>query len=209
MEKDKANEIQALLKDVFALTGQKVTIDDPILVAALIQSSLVKRAGADAATSLQNAVVDAVSELAKAVKVEREQAAQLDRTVAEAFVQISESAKIASDKELVSMQTKFARNAAEVLDHVRRESDKYSPKFYKTKLMMSMCVGCFIGLGAGLFVVKTGARGISDDQMRLIHNGALLDNAWAKLPKSAKDLIENSAKGVIAPVDELKRDKKS
>jgi hypothetical protein len=39
-------EVQALLVDIFALTGQKVEIDDPIVAAALIHSTLLRRARA-------------------------------------------------------------------------------------------------------------------------------------------------------------------
>ena len=50
-----ANEVQALLVDIFALTGQKVETGDPLVAAALIHSALLKRAGEDAARAIREA----------------------------------------------------------------------------------------------------------------------------------------------------------
>lgn len=48
-------EVQALLVDIFALTGQKVQHDDPLVAAALIHSALLRRAGQDAARAIEQA----------------------------------------------------------------------------------------------------------------------------------------------------------
>ncbi len=50
-----ASEVQALLVDIFALTGQKVEIGDPIVAAALIHSALLRRAGEEAAKAIKEA----------------------------------------------------------------------------------------------------------------------------------------------------------
>lgn len=47
--------VQALLVDIFALTGQKVQRDDPLVAAALIHSALLRRAGEDAARAIEQA----------------------------------------------------------------------------------------------------------------------------------------------------------
>ena len=49
------DEVQALLVDIFALTGQKVQKDDPLVAAALIHSALLRRAGEDAAQAIKQA----------------------------------------------------------------------------------------------------------------------------------------------------------
>jgi len=54
-----ANEVQALLVDIFALTGQKVEINDPLVAAALIHSALLRRAGQDAARAIREAAQSA------------------------------------------------------------------------------------------------------------------------------------------------------
>lgn len=48
-----AHQVQALLVDIFAQTGQKVEISDPLVAAALIHSALLRRAGQDAARAIR------------------------------------------------------------------------------------------------------------------------------------------------------------
>ena len=57
------DEVDELLRDIFAITGQKVTLNDPIVAAALFQSRLIKRAGGDAAAMLADAVAVGVLKL--------------------------------------------------------------------------------------------------------------------------------------------------
>ena len=49
------DQVQALLVDIFAQTGQKVEINDPLVAAALIHSALLRRAGQDAARAIEQA----------------------------------------------------------------------------------------------------------------------------------------------------------
>lgn len=50
-----AHQLRALLVDIFAQTGQKVEINDPLVAAALIHSALLRRAGQDAARAIEQA----------------------------------------------------------------------------------------------------------------------------------------------------------
>jgi hypothetical protein len=54
-----AHQVQALLVDIFAQTGQKVEISDPLVAAALIHSALLRRAGQDAARAIREAAQSA------------------------------------------------------------------------------------------------------------------------------------------------------
>lgn len=58
-EKPSPEDVQALLVDIFALTGQKVEIDDPLVAAALIHSALLRRAGHEAARAINQATQEA------------------------------------------------------------------------------------------------------------------------------------------------------
>lgn len=49
------DEVKALLQEIFARTGQKVQADDPLVAAALIHSTLLRRAGHDAARAIERA----------------------------------------------------------------------------------------------------------------------------------------------------------
>jgi hypothetical protein len=183
-QSDKLTEVCA---EVYRLTGQKITQDDPILVAALFQSELIHRAGGDVAAVFQETVTKAITMLADAVKEERQQAANLDKSVALAFQQIADGAKKAGDGELAGMQARFARVATETLENVRRESLRVSPAAFWWKIGAAVGLGSVLGLGAGVMTTKSLALQLNSEQARLIHNGMLLDEAWPKLTKQARE----------------------
>jgi hypothetical protein len=203
--KSRASEVEELLVNIFELTGQKVTLDDPVVVAALLQSALLKRAGSEAAALVTDATVKVVAELTEAVKVERQQAANLDRTVANAFQQITDGAKKVGDQELTTIQVRFSRMASETLEQVRREAAKRAPGGLLWKLTAMFCGGLAVGVVIGFAVGKSSTPSITNEQVRLMHNGILLDAAWGKLPKNARDLVESSGKADTKPVGETKK----
>jgi hypothetical protein len=63
--------------DIFALTGQKVEIDDPIVAAALIHSALLRRAGQDAACAMKDAAQEAIEALESGLQQQRQVASEL------------------------------------------------------------------------------------------------------------------------------------
>jgi len=187
--KRQADKLEELCAEIFKLTGQKVTRDDPILLAALFQSELVNKAGENAAALFQDTVAKCIAQLTESVKEEREQAASLDRSVASAFQQIADGAKKMGDQELAVMQSKFARMASDTLDQVRREAAARAPGCLWWKSAVLLLTGILAGLGGGFVVGKNQAPQLTDDQVRLMHNGALLDGAWGKLPKASRELF--------------------
>jgi hypothetical protein len=200
--KRQADKIEALCAEIYRLTGQKVTADDPILLAALFQSELINKAGENAAALFQDTVAKSVAQLADAVKAEREQAANLDKTVATAFQQIADGAKKAGDQELATMQGRFARMASETLDQVRRESARRAPGGLWWKLAAMLCSGLAAGLIGGVVLGKGMAPKLSDNQVRLMHNGMLLDEAWPKLPKATREAFQVPPRASDTHLDE-------
>jgi hypothetical protein len=182
-------DLDALLVEVFQSTGVKVTADDPLVAAAMIQSSLVLRAGSRASEALQEAVVGAVAALAEAVKAERETVANIDRSITSAVAQISEAAKTASAHELGAMKASFARAAAHALDQVSRQAS-LSRGAIAWRMGACLAAGLAAGLVSGTLLVKLQAPQLSPEQRRLIHNGLILDTAWPKLPPSARSAME-------------------
>lgn len=178
--------IAAVCAEVYRLTGQTITDNDPILLAALFQSELMRKAGADITTAFEQTVAQAIAMMADAVKEERAQAANLDKSVAAAFQQIANGAKAAGDAELATMQGRFARMAAETLDQVRREAQSAVPNNYRWKMTLAAVAGLAAGLLVSVLLHFQEAPRYSDEQARLIHNGLLLDEAWPKLPKAAR-----------------------
>lgn len=206
--KRQADKIEELCAEIYRLTGQKVTRDDPILLAALFQSELINKAGENAAALFQDTVAKSVALLAEAVKEEREQAASLDKSVAGAFQQIADGAKKMGEQELATIQGRFARMASDTLDQVRRESSAGAPGGIWWKASVVFLVGALSGIAGGFTVGKGLAPRLSDDQVRLMHNGMLLDGTWAKLPKSAREQFGVVPKPPDSPVDSSKADKK-
>lgn len=195
--KRQADKIAEVCAEVYRLTGQKVTADDPILLAALFQSELMHKAGADVAAVFEQTVAKAIAMLADAVKEEREQAANLDKSVAQAFQQIADGAKKVGDGELVAMQARFARAAAETLDNVRRQAQRGAPGGSWWKLVVGASLGALLGVLGGLYVGRSLAPQFTDEQSRLIHNGMLLDEAWPKLSKSARESFGVAPKSTV------------
>ena len=62
--------------DIFALTGQKVEIDDPIVAAALIHSTLLRHAGEDAAYAMKDAAQEAIASLERSLQQQRQVASE-------------------------------------------------------------------------------------------------------------------------------------
>lgn len=192
MEPTQENKLAALIVEVFELTGQKLTLDDPVLVAALLQSELIKRAGGDAALMLREAAMEVVAELIKAVKVEREHAANLNRTAADALQKIAEGAKAIGSAEQATMATRFEQTAVDTLDRVRKEAAKQAPGGMRWRYTSFGLAGLALGIAGTIIAGQLVVPRVTSEQVRLLHNGMLLDAAWARLPKAARDVIEST-----------------
>lgn len=197
-----ASQVEALCAEVFRLTGQKITEDDPIIVAALFQSELINKSGANAATHIQDAVSQAVVQLADAVKAERKQATEVQKVVASTFQQIADGTKQVAEQELAAMQARFARMASDTLDQVRREATYKAPRISVWwRAGAYTLAGITAGLLGGIMIGNHSGGDLSENQIRLMHNGLLLDKAWPRLSKSARETFELSpmAKEAVAP----------
>lgn len=187
--KRQADRIAEVCAEVYRLTGQKVTADDPILLAALFQSELMHRAAQDVSAQFQSTISQGIELLAGAVKAEREHAANIDNALASAYQQLVDGAKKAGDGELATIQLRFARMASETLDNVRREAQRSAPGGLGWRVALGVLSGVIVGLTAGVFMGQRLAPQFTDEQTRLLHNGVLLDEAWPRLPKSAREMF--------------------
>lgn len=77
-----------LANEIFHLTGQKVQIDDPIVLAALVQSKLIRQAGEDARNLIQASLAVAQKEFAAAADAQRVLAADIARATELARVEV-------------------------------------------------------------------------------------------------------------------------
>lgn len=149
MNEQTTADTKSLVGEIFQLTGQKVEVDDPIVVAALIHSQLIRRAGQDAMTAIQAAVTQSLSDLGEAVKAERQAAADIGRATAEAYTQIIAAARAAGEAEVPKMHTQFVNIAQDVLQQVRKEASASAPYGWKIKVSMGIAGLVLLGGLAG------------------------------------------------------------
>jgi len=76
-----AHQVQALLVDIFAQTGQKVEINDPLVAAALIHSALLRRAGQDAAQAIEQAAQRARQDAERSAREQQLAAGEFQRAL--------------------------------------------------------------------------------------------------------------------------------
>lgn len=187
-----STEIEGLLVNVFQLTGHKLTPDDPLVVAALVQSKLVRQAGDAAAKSVKESVAKAIAELNEAVRIEREQAANIDKTVSNAFQKITDGAKKVGDNELATLTAKFSRAASDTLESVRKEVTAASPENRRARTLTVVSIALAVGVCLGIVISGATHRQITPEKLRLINNGMLLDAAWPKLSKQVREQIQST-----------------
>ncbi len=184
-----ADRVDDLLQQIFKATGQKVTRDDPVVVAALLQSSLLDDATQTVGDRLASRTDAATASLTAAVTASQAHVEAVDRALARAYAQMADSVRTASDQELTALRASFARTAAETLDHIRRNVLKRSGWRHWWRDPAGCCVGLAFGLATGVIATLALNQSPSTEQIRLMHNGMLLDAAWPKLQESQKLLI--------------------
>jgi hypothetical protein len=175
--------VDQLLVDVFQTTGQKITSDDPIVVAALFQSQLMKAASRDAAQTLLT-TANLVNE------AQAKNTATLEATVHGAFQKLNDGAKKITETELASVTRRFLQSSTEALESIRDQAVKATPGYLSKRVIWVGTISLLVGASLGAAAVVLARPTLTDEQVRLLHNGLLLDAAWPKLPKLAKDVIQ-------------------
>jgi hypothetical protein len=180
---ERRKNIDQLLVDVFKATGQKLTADDPIVVAALFQSTLAKATAQQASDALATASQQATQALSK-------QAENIDASIQVAFQKLNEGAKKVTEVELASASSRFVRASTETLETIREQAVKSTPGYLSKRVLVvgatAFVVGASVAAAATMFLKPA----LSVEQLRLMHNGLLLDTAWPKLNKAARDAIQ-------------------
>lgn len=149
MNEQITSDSKSLVTEIFQMTGQKVELDDPIVVAALVHSQLIRRAGHDAMTAIQSAVDKILIDLGEAVRSERQAASDIGRATAEAYTQIVSVARAATDAEVPKMHAQFVNIAQDVLQQVRKEASAAAPYGWKIKAALSAAGLVLLGGLAG------------------------------------------------------------
>ncbi|MBB3221675.1 hypothetical protein [Pseudoduganella umbonata] len=183
------DHVDDVIHQIFKLTGQKVTRDDPVVVAALLQTSMLDDIAQRIGDQLAKRTTEATAEMAAAVAASRAHVEAVDRAVARAYAQMADGVHAVSDQELTALRASFARTAAETLDHIRRNVLRRSGWRHWWRDPAACCVGLAFGLAVGSIATLALTRGPDAEQRRLLHNGMLLDAAWPKLADHQRTLI--------------------
>lgn len=111
----------------------------------------IHKAGQDAAALVVAAGKQVQLDLENAVKNERQAAADISRSTAQAYQDIVAAARAATEAEVPKLQVRFVALAQDVLEQVRKEAGASAPAGWKFK----------IGLGAaGLVILGAIAGGV-------------------------------------------------
>lgn len=185
---------KGLVGEIFELTGQKVEPHDPIVVAALIHSQLIRRAGQDAISGIQSAVAQSLADLAEAVKAERQAAADIGKATAEAHSQIIAAARAASEAEVPKMHAQFINIAQDVLLQVRKEAGAAAPQAWKIKVSLGIAALVLLGAAAGAIIGSTwwgkaAPAKLTDEQSKQIEAGRDFLQVFPQLDQGTKDKL--------------------
>lgn len=148
METDDSMKI--LAEEIFALTGQKVEIFDPVIVAALFQSKLLREAHIDSANYFNAAVTSLIGNVSESMENKQ--------TVIDALVKAQDSAnhkmavyaKNVLRSELPKVREEFHEIAIEVL----KEANGLAANNLATRLLAIMPVIVLVAAFAGFYVGK-------------------------------------------------------
>ena len=156
-----AQPIQKLINEVFEATGQKLTADDPLVSAAMIQSSLVRAAVSEACAGLVNNIKTVASE-----------------------AQLSAKHNSQAQADLVS------KNVEASLQQLLTRSMSTAAIIATSRLRLALYLFAASISGALISLLVMHHLEFSDSgQARLLHNGALLDEVWPTLPAETKRLF--------------------
>lgn len=181
-----------LVGEIFRLTGQKVDIDDPIVVAALINAQLIRQAGEDAMFSIQSAVDQVIGDLSAAVKEERKAAADISKSTDLAYQKIISMTKAAAQSEVAKMRQQFSEVVIEILEKVRREAGETAPSGWKIKFGILALSVMLLSGAAGLAMGMTWFNKVRPStalQAQQLSMGKSLMEILPRLDKATKDKL--------------------
>lgn len=180
-----------LVGEIFRLTGQKVDIDDPVVVAALINAQLIRQAGEDAMFSIQSALDQVIGDLSTAVNEERKAAADISKATDLAYQKIISMTKAAAQSEVVKMRQQFSEVVTEILERVRREAGEQAPSEWKIKFGILALSVMLLSGAAGLAVGMTWFNKVRPTalQAQQLSMGKTLMELLPKMDKATKEKL--------------------
>jgi len=209
MHEEFHDEAKKLVGEIFLETGQKVGVDDPIVVVAFLHSKLMRRAGQDAQAAISATVKQAMGDLNQAVQKERQVAADIGKATGNAYAQILSAAKAASDAELPKLRAQFLNVADDVLQQVRKEARMQAPYAWKLKIGLAIAGLVLLGGLSGALIGIAWYKPTADQQRQLA-TGKDFQRIFPQLDQKTQDKVRQliEQKSVVPSVENLPKPQK-
>ncbi|BBB64195.1 hypothetical protein UNDKW_5922 (plasmid) [Undibacterium sp. KW1] len=148
---DLRNEMEVLSTDIFKATGQKVEFDDPIVIAALFQSRLLKQGYLDGVAALEAKAIEILGDARAHSESEKEKLKIFRDSQNLAMRQSSDTVRSLIKAELPKIRKEFYETATEVLTEIDLSVYAKKTKFYAASVIavaiISFVLGVLIGTG--------------------------------------------------------------
>ena len=148
---DTDNAMKALAGEIFTLTGQKVEITDPIVIAALFQSELLKRHIGNLHDEFKSSVNNTLKDVVNTVEYERKKTEIISKANAAAQQEWQALARAAMRQEIPKMRAEFHEVTTETL----LEANGLLHAESKKKWIIGICVAIFVSFIAGCYIGRT------------------------------------------------------
>ncbi|MDN4572056.1 hypothetical protein DBB29_12330 [Pandoraea cepalis] len=170
-----ADAVEELVRDIFAATGQKVSRDDPIVAAALVNARLIRDAGEHATQGIGRAVDAAAESLAAAAGVHEAAKVSARESVSCAKDEVAAAAKAAAISATEQVREQMERIAADSIRSAIAVGEARAPSAWKLKVAVVggvLVVGCLLtGVLAGAWLARSASPQLSEQQQRELAAG--------------------------------------
>lgn len=184
------DDISTLLLEIYERTGCKISADDPVVGAALVQSHLIRAAGVDAANSIKAAVEDAVADLGDAVRIERLAAADAQEAYARALRQFREAATSVANAEMSRSRPSAQEGDARLQDEAPAQPAPPPRKFHLALTLVCVSVAsAAAGAMIAVAVIKNGQPAITQEEVRSRVVGQQVMEIWPALDIETRSKI--------------------
>lgn len=193
---NKSTLVEALTAE---LLGDVGLLNDQIKELRCALPALIQEAGLQAEKSMQATINKAITELERAGRAEQQAAANLQADESALQKRMAAASKAASEAELVNIQRRFNKIAAQVLEQIRCESTNAAPSAWKAKVTVGLTISLLFVGSAGIIIGSIWNEGtffISRAEAKQLAFGKKMDRVLSTLDKETLTKIVDASKNV-------------
>ncbi len=219
------SEVKSLVTEIFEVTGQKVEVNDPVVVAALMHSQIIKRAGNEAAAAIDQAVKSGIEQLKRETRASNDAQAQMVASATNGMSQALKASAAASDAiekktreafEKIAAATNAAVSTAKVnaelqvlavVDRAMTNIVNGNQNMLKGKLAVqlggfalvvvcaAMAVGWYIKPAAKQTTGQAVPQAMSEADIKSLNVGRDMQRIWSQLDPETRETIRQKIQG--------------